>query len=131
MPPFTVASFATMTQRWPLTVPMPVMSPAAGTGSSYTLARGERRELEERRVRVEQARDALARQELAARDDGARAPRRSPPSRASARRASSSATRARIASAEARNSALSVFSLERMTVMGHRRAGRSDRDGAG
>ena len=72
----------------------------AGTVDGVVIhaVRGERRELEERRIRIEKAHDALARQELAAARCRSRAAAE-PPAAASARRACSSSTSARIAAA--------------------------------
>ena len=67
MPPFTVASLATITHSRPSTTPMPVTIPADGAWPSYTLPGGQRGELQERRVRVDEQVDALAGGELAAR----------------------------------------------------------------
>ena len=68
MPPFTVASLATMTQSRPQTRPTPVIDPAAGTSSAIQPVRGELREFEERRARIDQRRDPIARQQFAARE---------------------------------------------------------------
>jgi len=63
---------------------------------------GERRELDERRARIEQQADPLARQQFSARQHAAAAPPPPPPSLMRARSLSSSATCARMASALAR-----------------------------
>src|SRR4029077_12459219 len=74
VPPFTVASFATIMHSRPCTRPTPVTLPAActapdtcGAAGAWPAAcvvkhpvRGERRELEEGRVGTEQRRDPLA-----------------------------------------------------------------------
>ncbi len=67
MPPLTVASFATMMQSRPLTVPMPVTIPALGDAFSYIPYRRKRGELEECAPRIDQPRDAFARGQLVAR----------------------------------------------------------------
>ena len=66
-PPFTVASFATITHSRPSTTPMPVTIPADGACAVVDLPRGERAELEEGGARVDEPVDPLAREQLAAR----------------------------------------------------------------
>ena len=63
----TVASLQTITHSWPATRPMPVMMPGRGDVVVVHAVRGELREFEERRARIEQRAHALARQQLAAR----------------------------------------------------------------
>ena len=60
MPPLTVASFATITHSRPSTTPIPVTMPAPGRLSVVHLPGRERRQLEERRVRVAEPVDPLA-----------------------------------------------------------------------
>ena len=67
MPPFTVASLATITHSRPSTTPMPVTIPADGAWPSYRPPGGERVQLEEGRVGVDEPVDALPRRELPAR----------------------------------------------------------------
>ena len=67
-------------QARPRTRPMPVTSPAPGRSSLVHPVRRERRELEERRARIEQGLDALARQQLARLRGACRGPPRLPPS---------------------------------------------------
>ena len=110
-PPLTVASLAAMTQSRPATRPIPAIEPRARRGAVVEVVRGERGELEQRRARVEQPRDALARQQLAARDvalGGARSRRPRGRARAAPRR---SATSARCAASFAANAAESGRAL--------------------
>ena len=65
MPPLTVASLATITTSRPRDAPMPVTMPAPGRVAVVEAVGGQRRELEERRARIEQAVDALADRQLA------------------------------------------------------------------
>ena len=67
VPPLTVASLATITHSRPSTTPIPVTIPADGAWPSYSVPGGERRELEERGVRVDEPVDPLARGQLPAR----------------------------------------------------------------
>ena len=65
VPPLTVASLATIITSRPDTRPMPVTMPAAGASLSYRSQAASARQLEERRVGVEQLRDALAHRQFA------------------------------------------------------------------
>ena len=76
-PPFTVASFATITHSRPSTTPIPVTMPALGAWPSYIVPRGERVQLEKRRPRIDEAVDPLPGEQLAARS--CRSTARSPP----------------------------------------------------
>ena len=67
MPPFTVASLATITHSRPLTTPIPVTIPAAGRFVVVEAVGREGAQLEERRLGVEQPLDPLAGEELPAR----------------------------------------------------------------
>ena len=66
MPPFTVASLATTITSLPLTRPMPVIDAGRRGGAVVHAMCRQRRQLEERRTRIEQGADAFARQQLAA-----------------------------------------------------------------
>ena len=65
MPPFTVASLARIMHSRPQTRPMPAMRPCRRHLVAVEAQGGERRHLQERRARVDEAGDALPRQELA------------------------------------------------------------------
>ena len=65
MPPLTVASLATISTSRPETRPTPVTMPAAGRLVVVEIPGRERRQLEERRPRVEQLVDPLADRQLA------------------------------------------------------------------
>ncbi len=67
MPPFTVASLATIITSRPETRPMPVTMPAAGRVAVVHVVCGQRRQLEKRRAGIEQPVDALAHRQLALR----------------------------------------------------------------
>jgi hypothetical protein len=66
-PPLTVASLAVIRHSTPLTTPTPPTTLAPGGVAGHVLA-GQRAQLEEVRVAIEQQLDALARQELAGGD---------------------------------------------------------------
>ena len=82
-PPLTVASLAMIMHGVPCTTPIPVTIPAAGTSLPYIPQRRQRRQLEERRRRIDQPVDAVAHQQLAALEV-ALARASPPPARASA-----------------------------------------------
>ena len=65
-PPFTVASFATITHWRPSTTPIPVTIPALGACAAVDLPRGERVQLQKCRSRVDEPVDPLAGEQLAA-----------------------------------------------------------------
>ena len=89
MPPFTVASLATITHSRPSTTPIPVTIPATAPRRRTPPGR-ERRQLEKRRPGIDEPVDPLARGQLAARavplDRGATPPRATSPCARAARR---------------------------------------------
>ena len=67
MPPFTVASFATITHSRPSTTPIPVTIPAAGASPSYRSQAASAFSSRNGGAGIEEPVDPLAREELAAR----------------------------------------------------------------